>query len=170
LIVGIVYGIKIRFPHALIMTFLFRSGPYVPPAQTVSSAKEGPPGCSAVARVPLCGYRGFGQMLTSRLSKKFEGIFKLTFQHARNLGLFVVIYKTLMYAQKMSRGGREEKIDPFVAGLVGGGYIFGNDSAVVQQVPTYLPFPKSICRFLSLLFFSYPLNAFGILGDWADGR
>ena len=28
---GIVYGIKIRFPHALIMTFLFRSGPYLPP-------------------------------------------------------------------------------------------------------------------------------------------
>lgn len=27
---GIVYGIKIRFPHALIMTFLFRSGPYSP--------------------------------------------------------------------------------------------------------------------------------------------
>jgi peroxisomal membrane protein 4 len=91
-------------------------------------------------------------MLTSRLSKKFEGIFKLTFQHARNLGLFVVIYKTLMYAQKMSRGGREEKIDPFVAGLVGGCYIFGNDSAVVQQVPTYLPFPKSISRFLALFF------------------
>lgn len=23
---GIVYGIKVRFPHALVMTFLFRSG------------------------------------------------------------------------------------------------------------------------------------------------
>lgn len=39
-----------------------------------------------------------------------------------------------MYLQQMSRGGREEKIDPLIAGLVGGCYIFGNDSAVVQQV------------------------------------
>jgi hypothetical protein len=30
LTIGIVYGIKIRFPHALIMTFLFRSGTYSP--------------------------------------------------------------------------------------------------------------------------------------------
>ena len=73
-------------------------------------------------------------MTGARLSKKFGGIFKLTFQHARNLGLFVVIYKTLMYLQKTSRGGGEERLDPFVAGLVGGCYIFGNDSAVVQQV------------------------------------
>jgi len=26
---GMVYGWKIRFPHALVMTFLFRDGPYV---------------------------------------------------------------------------------------------------------------------------------------------
>jgi peroxisomal membrane protein 4 len=95
-------------------------------------------------------------MLTSRLSKKFEGIFKLTFQHARNLGLFVVIYKTLMYAQKMSRGGREEKIDPFVAGLVGGCYIFGNDSAVVQQVPTSLTLQRLFAPFPAPSAFYYP--------------
>jgi peroxisomal membrane protein 4 len=58
----------------------------------------------------------------------------LTFQHARNLGLFVTIYKTLMYLQKVSREGREDRMDSFWAGLVGGCYIFGNDSAVVQQV------------------------------------
>ena len=60
----------------------------------------------------------------------------MTFQHARNLGLFVTIYKTCMYLQKSSRGGREDRMDSFLAGLVGGCYIFGNDSAVVQQVPT----------------------------------
>lgn len=26
---GFVYGCKIRFPHALVMTFLFREGPWV---------------------------------------------------------------------------------------------------------------------------------------------
>lgn len=59
----------------------------------------------------------------------------MTFQHARNLGVFVTIYKTLMYLQKASRDGHEERLDSFFAGLVGGYYIFGNDSAVVQQVP-----------------------------------
>lgn len=39
-----------------------------------------------------------------------------------------------MYLQQSSRGGREERLDSFIAGLVGGCYIFGNDSAVVQQV------------------------------------
>ena len=73
--------------------------------------------------------------LWGRLRQKFAGIFKLTAQHARNLGLFVTIYKTTMYLQKQSRGGREEPTDSFLAGLIGGGYIFGNDSAVVQQVP-----------------------------------
>lgn len=47
----------------------------------------------------------------------------------------MTIYKTLMYLQKSSRGGRENRMDSFFAGLVGGCYIFGNDSAVVQQVP-----------------------------------
>jgi peroxisomal membrane protein 4 len=90
------------------MTFLFRPGPYHPLSP---------------------------QSLTlSRLKGKFGGIFKLTFQHARNLGVFVTIYKTLMYLQQSSRGGREERLDSFLAGLVGGCYIFGNDSAVVQQV------------------------------------
>jgi hypothetical protein len=69
-----------------------------------------------------------------RLDKKLGGVFKLTFQHARNLGVFVTIYKTLMYLQSSMRGGREEGLDSFFAGLVGGCYIFGNDSAVVQQV------------------------------------
>ena len=85
----------------------------------------------------------------SRPLKKFGGIFKLTFQHAQNLELFVVIYKTLMYLQKRSRGGREERLDPLVSGLVGGYYIFGNDSAVVQQVFSHAH-PRPTSNLLSL--------------------
>ena len=44
-----------------------------------------------------------------------------------------------MYLQKYSRGGTEDRMDSFLAGLVGGCYIFGNDSAVVQQVPSQIP-------------------------------
>lgn len=75
-------------------------------------------------------------ILSARLEQKFSGIFRLTIQHARNLGVFVTIYKTLMYIQKSAHGGREERLDSFFAGLVGGCYIFGNDNAVVQQVPS----------------------------------
>ena len=93
------------------MTFLFRSGTYDPSVNAINE----------------------------RLRQKLAGIFKLTFQHARNLGLFVTIYKTLMYIQKSARGGREEELDSFFAGLIGGCYIFGNDSAVVQQVFSFRP-------------------------------
>jgi len=47
-----------------------------------------------------------------------------------------------MYIQKSARGGREEQLDSFFAGLIGGCYIFGNDSAVVQQVP--VPFIRNV--------------------------
>lgn len=43
-----------------------------------------------------------------------------------------------MYIQRSAHGGREERLDSFFAGLVGGCYIFGNDSAVVQQVLLHL--------------------------------
>jgi hypothetical protein len=38
-----------------------------------------------------------------------------------------------MYLQRTAHG-QEHRFDSFFAGLVGGCYIFGNDSAVVQQV------------------------------------
>jgi hypothetical protein len=75
-----------------------------------------------------------------------------------------------MYVQKMSRGGREEKTDPFVAGLAGGCYIFGNDSAVVQQVPTFLPLPKVQFSFCCFFTFLLSFGRFGILEGRADRR
>ena len=83
-----------------------------------------------------------------RLERKFSGIFRLTIQHARNLGTFVTIYKTLMYLQKQSQGGVEHGLDSFFAGLVGGYWVFGNDSAVVQQVS---PFPFLVSSSFSVL-------------------
>lgn len=34
------YGVKIRAPHALVMTFLFRSGRYLPSLQTISFGRQ----------------------------------------------------------------------------------------------------------------------------------
>ncbi|KAJ3220264.1 Peroxisomal membrane protein 4 [Dinochytrium kinnereticum] len=95
---GAVYGAKIRFPHALVMTFLFRGG---------------------------------------TLAEKFRFIFKATYQHSRNLALFVTIYKSLMAALRHLKG-KEDDADAFVAGLVGGYIIFGKDNNINQQIVLYL--------------------------------
>jgi peroxisomal membrane protein 4 len=82
---GAVYGAKIRFPHALVMTFLFRAG---------------------------------------SIQDKFRFIFKATYQHSKNLALFVTIYKSLLVFQRLIKG-KENNLDSFFAGLVGGYVVFG---------------------------------------------
>ncbi|ORZ20549.1 peroxisomal membrane protein 4 [Absidia repens] len=96
---GVVYGAKVRFPHALVMTFLFKTG---------------------------------------SLKDKFWGIFRATKQHAKNLGVFATIYKTVMYLQKKLNGNKEATYHPFIAGLVGGYYVFGENNNINQQIILYL--------------------------------
>ena len=76
----------------------------------------------------------YSQLFEFRLEEKFRAIFKATLQHARKLAFFVTIYKTLMVAQHYVKG-KEHQVDSFLAGLVGGYYVFGNDNSVNQQVP-----------------------------------
>jgi peroxisomal membrane protein 4 len=96
---GVVYGAKVRFPHALVMTILFKTG---------------------------------------SVESKVKGIFKATKQHAKNLGTFAVIYKTLMLVQKKLNGDKEASIHPFIAGIVGGYYVFGENNNINQQIVLYL--------------------------------
>ena len=95
---GAVYGAKIRFPHALVMTLLFRR---------------------------------------DTVSKMTNNIFDLTFQHSRNLAFFVTIYKSLLYLQRLVKG-REDSIDSFLAGCIGGYIIFGKNTNVNNQIVLYL--------------------------------
>ncbi|KAJ3333708.1 Peroxisomal membrane protein 4 [Blyttiomyces sp. JEL0837] len=95
---GAVYGAKIRFPHALVMAFLFRGG---------------------------------------SLQDKMKFILKATYQHSRNLAVFVTIYKSLMALQRLIKG-KENSGDSFVAGLVGGYIVFGEDNNINQQIVLYL--------------------------------
>ncbi|KAI3659102.1 hypothetical protein MP638_001969 [Amoeboaphelidium occidentale] len=97
---GIVYGAKIRFPHALVMTFLFRS------------------------QLPF--------------RKKLEVILDATYQHSRNLGTFVLIYKSLLLLQRTLRSGKENEKDAFIAGLIGGYIVFGKDNGINNQIVLYL--------------------------------
>ncbi|KAF2675227.1 peroxisomal membrane protein 4 [Microthyrium microscopicum] len=98
---GIVYGSKVRFPHALVMIFLFRSG---------------------------------------TIRQKIWLIFKATRQHARNLGLFALLYKsTLMLLRRSAPDLKQRPLDPFLAGLLGGYVVFGRSrSSINQQIVTYV--------------------------------
>ncbi|KAJ1905129.1 hypothetical protein IWQ60_012340 [Tieghemiomyces parasiticus] len=91
---GLVYGAKIRFPHALVMTFLFRSG---------------------------------------SLRDKARVVFKATRAHAQNLGAFVTIYKSLMFALRKLSGNKEASHHSFLAGLVGGYVVFGENNNINNQ-------------------------------------
>ncbi|ORY65801.1 peroxisomal membrane protein 4 [Pseudomassariella vexata] len=105
---GAVYGAKVRFPHALVMVFLFRSG---------------------------------------TLRQKVNLVFKATRTHARNLAKFATIYKLTCYLLKNfgATPGKEGNYDTFIAGLIGGYFVFGGRSprtgkisSVNQQIVIYV--------------------------------
>ncbi|KAL1929689.1 hypothetical protein VTP01DRAFT_1827 [Rhizomucor pusillus] len=96
---GVVYGARIRFPHALVMAILFKSG---------------------------------------SLQDKLRFVFRATKQHARNLGVFATIYKLTMFLQKKLNGDKEADIHPFIAGLVGGYFVFGENNSINQQIVLYV--------------------------------
>lgn len=96
---GAYYGAKIRFPHALVMTFLFRPG---------------------------------------NLRSKVEAILRATYTHARNLGVFVFIFKSLLEIQKRLCKGVEHSYHHFVAGCIGGYLVFGDFNSINTQIVLYL--------------------------------
>ncbi|KAH7924010.1 peroxisomal membrane protein 4 [Leucogyrophana mollusca] len=96
---GFVYGVKVRFPHALIMAILFGRGDW---------------------------------------QSRLRVIYKATKQHAFNLAKFVSIYKALMLVQKKVNGGKERTADTFIAGLLGGYFVFGDRTAVNEQIVLYV--------------------------------
>jgi hypothetical protein len=67
-------------------------------------------------------------------------ILKATRQHARNLALFALIYKSSMLALLHLNNGKVNSYDPFLAGLLGGYLVFGQGihSSVNQQIVIYV--------------------------------
>jgi len=96
---GFVYGVKVRFPHALIMAILFGRGDW---------------------------------------KSRLRIIYRTTRQHATNLAKFVSLYKTFLLIQKKVNGGKERSADTFIAGLLGGYLVFGNRTAVNEQIVLYV--------------------------------
>jgi peroxisomal membrane protein 4 len=74
------------------------------------------------------------------LSSKLSSVLKATKQHARNLATFAFLYKFLMLAQKSIRPqGKELSSDSFIAGAMGGWWVFGRSrSSVNQQIVIYV--------------------------------
>lgn len=95
---GAWYGAKIRFPHALVMTFLFRGGSF---------------------------------------TDKMRDIFNATFQHSRNLALYVSLYKLVTCLMRHFRGV-ESPINSLVGGAVGGAIMFGSNNPVNSQINMYV--------------------------------
>ncbi|KAF5368509.1 hypothetical protein D9758_002344 [Tetrapyrgos nigripes] len=96
---GFVYGVKVRFPHAVVMSILFGRGDW-----------------------------------KSRLNV----IYRATRQHAFNLAKFVSLYKTVLLLQKKLNGGKQRSLDTFIAGLLGGYVVFGERTAVNEQIVLYV--------------------------------
>ncbi|KAK7729528.1 mitochondrial ornithine carrier protein [Botryosphaeria dothidea] len=100
---GIVYGSKVRFPHALV------------------------------------------------LRTKAKLVLKATRMHARNLGLFALVYKSTMLLLRRTNG-KEGRYDAFLAGLAGGYTVFGRTihSSVSQQIVIYV-FARVVLAYAKLL-------------------
>lgn len=96
---GLVYGAKIRFPHALVMVTLFGSG---------------------------------------TVQQRWKKIITATRQHAVRLAKYVAIYKTtLLILRDLFHEGKQHSVDPFIAGMLGGWYMFGDRTPVNEQVCAY---------------------------------
>lgn len=95
---GLVYGAKIRFPHALVMTFLFRDGTFM---------------------------------------EKMKDILNATYQHSRNLALYVSLYKFVSCLMRHVRG-TEDGLNALTAGAIGGAIMFGTNTPVNAQINMYV--------------------------------
>ena len=73
-------------------------------------------------------------LIAGSWSTRARTIFRATKTHATNLMKYVALYKTLLLVQKKVNGGKERSFDTFFAGLVGGYIVFGERSAVNEQV------------------------------------
>lgn len=75
-----------------------------------------------------------------------KSVFRATKTHALNLAKFVTIYKTLLLLQRKANGGKERSADTFLAGLIGGYIVFGERTAINEQVSPPGPLEPHFCE------------------------
>ena len=74
---------------------------------------------------------------TGDIPTRIKSILALTWEHARNLGLFVFIYKSIVCILKNLFKTRNKSVN-FIAGLIGGFFVWSEKSQVNQQIMLYL--------------------------------
>jgi hypothetical protein len=97
-------------------------------------------------------------------------VYKATRQHARNLGLFALVYKSAMlFLRHTSPTGKERHYDAFIAGLLGGYTVFGRTihNSVSQQIVIYVA--ARVCLALAKLAVQPRQVSSGGLGDGVQG-
>lgn len=67
-------------------------------------------------------------------TSRVRAVLKATRIHALNLASFVALYKSMMLLQRKFNEGKQRKLDTFFAGLVSGYAIFGERTAINEQV------------------------------------
>ncbi|RDW81721.1 Tim17/Tim22/Tim23/Pmp24 family protein [Aspergillus mulundensis] len=87
------------------------------------------------------------------IREKVKLVLNATRQHARNLAVFCLIYKSSMIALRNINPagvGREGQYDSFFAGLMGGYAVFGrHKSSITQQIVIYI-FARVVLGFAKL--------------------
>lgn len=66
--------------------------------------------------------------------EKLQFIIKATRMHSFNLMKFASLYKFLQIVLRRTNGGKARSMDSFIAGIVGGWVVFGERTAVNEQV------------------------------------
>lgn len=98
--------------------------------------EEAEPACSSF----LLSHRMVFLFRSGSVREKLYLIYKATRQHARNLAMFALVYKTAVLLLRYSHPRKESSSDAFVAGLLGGWVVFGRGgaSSVNQQICIYV--------------------------------
>jgi peroxisomal membrane protein 4 len=73
---------------------------------------------------------------SNSFTEKLREIFNATYQHSRNLALYVSLYKLITCLMRHFRGV-ESPMNSLVGGAVGGAIMFGSPSPVNSQVNMY---------------------------------
>ena len=78
----------------------------------------------------------FKEITLKQSPKLLKSVFMMAFEHGKNLGLFVFLYKGLYKMLDLCLG--KHSFNHFLSGLIFGGLIFGKQSGVNHQIVLYL--------------------------------
>ncbi|KAL4478309.1 hypothetical protein ABPG72_009545 [Tetrahymena utriculariae] len=69
---------------------------------------------------------------------KIVNVVQPTYEHGKNLGMYVFLYKAIVNFLEFVRRGKKDKIHSLVAGAIIGRYVFGEKTPVNHQIVLYL--------------------------------